>query len=1058
MRHVQGQDQKSQRRTPSKREEQRTHRTGETTEHTQKDSERDVRRERERQREREGDREREHTRDRINLKDQEKYREEESRRKEKREKERRKEREREGFRDGEQLGWERRTNRDEKETQDQVDMHIQTYKDRKREENQVRYTDRERDRERERWKEKEREKRRKDKEKKEKDRGKDYDWERVRDWAEGRQREKESEREKRAERGKERKTEKERRKEKEGSRDVEDERREKKKEHDRDRRERHRERERPGEQDEWRERDRREKLGQLSGPVDRDERRERRRSEKEQQKAGGSVGDLCDDQETQRPYKHHHQHHHQHHGEGEAVTDRTNTREEKKKREEKRHEDSRSSDQRHQTSERIHSRRDQEVENETGEDDDVEGGMKNKDYEEDFEDYEEDFEDLDEDEGKDEEEDEKGEREGWRELSAQRRDEIRAIQRAMEEENELVSSAHSWPPTKEDAPAHKVSVQTESRPARVGTVIDFTAARQREISHTAHKQQKRCAELLRLIDLDFSVTESLLDLTPVSEYDLYIKRFGSSNTKQVYVQCNEDNTDRDTQTEEPDTHEQWTQHPAEPSAVCGGPGVSQSAPESVVWMNTDSKRLSTFLHSAAQVIAVLLEENRTQRDSVTTLQSHTHSLSCSDRSLQLNNNLPFLHGRQVVLLHCSPVQVHTLLSVHGGCSTPSDETLDTHSLLCVWNIWQPSAPQKILTCEAEVRSCCFSPGQLSLVFAGTAVGSVLLWDLREASCSHVCLRVDTAQWVLRYPTFSTDAVLSGAGHLSSVVSVEPVLATQETEPRAPLLEDLEEPLGRSFQLGSLDEHGLLILWVVVELPTADDSGSQTDLGLRPGGRVKLLHSSSLQRRDPSTSRGVGEVTGVVPHLSLLLKFLSSDSNHYFIGMSTGLVMRGTRHGLRAEPKVYTPSEGGMPAEVTTLNFCPNREPFFLVGCSDGTLRLHYLLRAEPVCEWRVGSGGVRSVCWCPTRPAVFCVLDAVSVLHVWDLAERQDGPISSEKLHPDRVTGMAVFGEASNRSSTSGVVLARQSSKLEIHFLKQSLVLYRPSDTETLHSLVLNTP
>lgn len=42
-------------------------------------------------------------------------------------------------------------------------------------------------------------------------------------------------------------------------------------------------------------------------------------------------------------------------------------------------------------------------------------------------------------------------------------------------------------------------------------------------------------ELLRLIDLDFSRTFSLLDLPPVNEYDMYIRTFGTANTKQVSI-------------------------------------------------------------------------------------------------------------------------------------------------------------------------------------------------------------------------------------------------------------------------------------------------------------------------------------------------------------------------------------------------------------------------------------------------------------------------------------------------------------------------------------------
>lgn len=43
----------------------------------------------------------------------------------------------------------------------------------------------------------------------------------------------------------------------------------------------------------------------------------------------------------------------------------------------------------------------------------------------------------------------------------------------------------------------------------------------------------RSTRLLRLLDLDFSFTFSLLDLPPVNEYDMYIRNFGKKNTKQV---------------------------------------------------------------------------------------------------------------------------------------------------------------------------------------------------------------------------------------------------------------------------------------------------------------------------------------------------------------------------------------------------------------------------------------------------------------------------------------------------------------------------------------------
>ncbi len=39
--------------------------------------------------------------------------------------------------------------------------------------------------------------------------------------------------------------------------------------------------------------------------------------------------------------------------------------------------------------------------------------------------------------------------------------------------------------------------------------------------------------------------------------------------------------------------------------------------------------------------------------------------------------------------------------------------------------------------------------------------------------------------------------------------------------------------------------GILKLWVVVELTAADPFGSDSDLGLMPGGRVKLVKSVTI---------------------------------------------------------------------------------------------------------------------------------------------------------------------------------------------------------------------
>ncbi|KAG1960442.1 WD repeat-containing protein [Pimephales promelas] len=955
--HIQTHKEESRRR--SKREEEhRKHRDGESVGRRHRDPDPDARREREKQRHGESTREESKHRD---------------------------------------------PDRDRNQDIKREDVRDDRYKEKRRERDKALDYNRHRDGEEE-------EKRHDQVEKGNGERRRDRDKDRDNDMYKQRDREREKDR-RRAERDGERKIETDGRKEERTERGKEDRERDKEKE----RRERHRARESNRNRHEYeekqREGERKEKHRDKdnSGHKEREHRRDREEKEKRKRDKESHVTNKSNSQEVEQ--------HHQ-----DRDREKTREREEKDRRRERRHKeasDSKSERERkqkdssgHDMNERII--RDKEVGNEDTEKDKESSKDYHKDdYDEDFEDYEEDFEDLDEEKDDDDEEEEKEEddnnvREKKRELSPRRREEIEAIQKAIEEENERISSARSKPTTIESAITQRERHSEKSQTQ--GKIIDFVSAKQREVSQkVAKKQKKRSEELLRLIDLDFSITFSLLDLPPVNEYDMYIKTFGTANTKQAYVQCNEDNTDRDIQTEEVDMTDKWTQHPQEGNAACGGSKASQdTSVKSTARIATDSQRLTTFLRSAAQVMAVLIEENMTESNSARRLRSQTDALSFSDGCIQLNAKLPFLHGRQVSLLQFSQVQRQTLLSVHPPSSKTSAVRLDSETVICVWNIWEPSRPQKILLYESEVRCCCFSPGKVTLVFAGTAVGSVVVWDLREHSGTHCNLVVGKEVWILRYPTFSTDAVLSGVGHLSPVVSVEPVLTTADTSSKSTLTADIEESLGLSFQLGSLDENGVLTLWVVVELPKGNDSGSQTDLGLRPGGKVKLLHSSSLQ----TTERLPQDIImGFGSPVSLQLKFLPSDSNHYFIGTN-------------------------------------------MVGCSDGTVRLHSVLREDPLMEWSECSSGapILSVQWSQTRPAVFCVLDAASHLLIWDLTEKDYMPVITENIHNNRVTAMAMFGEPAKQNTFSGIALAKQSGKVEIQYFKKSLTVPSASDKDKLDS------
>ena len=82
-----------------------------------------------------------------------------------------------------------------------------------------------------------------------------------------------------------------------------------------------------------------------------------------------------------------------------------------------------------------------------------------------------------------------------------------------------------------------------------------------------------------------------------------------------------------------------------------------------------------------------------------------------------------------------------------------------------------------------------------------------------------------------------------------------------------------------YQTKYYSRSGILKLWVVVEILNPDPYGSDSDLGLVPGGRVKLVKSAT--------------VNIVTPNVKLLgtvrvhcLQFHPLHTNHIYVGTDT----------------------------------------------------------------------------------------------------------------------------------------------------------------------------
>ncbi|XP_053569806.1 cytoplasmic dynein 2 intermediate chain 1 [Bombina bombina] len=670
-------------------------------------------------------------------------------------------------------------------------------------------------------------------------------------------------------------------------------------------------------------------------------------------------------------------------------------------------------------------------------------------YEEDFEDYDDDFEEDSENDGEDKPE---------TEVKADRKvvfksAEIEEIQKAMLLENEKIASYAFQVQTAYEKETKQDQQDIPSRSSHRGTFIDFGTARKHQINHSvANKQKKRSTEILRLIDLDFSTTFSLFDLAPVKEYEMYIRNFGKTNTKQAYIQCNDDCIEREVQTEEIETEEKWTQHPGESAVVSGG-HKSDSSVNVGHGTKFDSQRLTRFLHSACQVIGILLEEECADRQFDWKLMSQEPCMSISDGCFHLNTNLPFLLNRTVYLLHFSQAQRNVLLTVHGLCND-SAVPLNNKYIICVWNIWEPSTPQNILFCESQVKCCCFSPSKASLVFAGTADGSVVVWDLREDFSMHQTMQILNSKWTFRSATFSTDAIFATISHTCPVKGVEPVPSTVSKEQGMSTFSSHEDRSGLSFQIASLDESGYIIFWVVVELRKPDLAGSSSDLGLIPGGKVKLVHSSVIHLNNNYFSK---DVSLLGSPQTLNIKFMPLDSSHFVVGTDIGVITHGTLNGLMQPPKQYKPLHSKMrPAKITAIDFSPFEIPAFLAGCSDGCIRLHMTSAEAPALQWTDSTDGhsITALQWSLTRPTVFFVLDSAFCIHIWDLLQNDLKPVAKEPILSDQILSMAAVGEPEKNKNLMGLALAKSSGKVEIQYINKKWAKPQPKEIEKLQMII----
>jgi WD40 repeat protein len=553
--------------------------------------------------------------------------------------------------------------------------------------------------------------------------------------------------------------------------------------------------------------------------------------------------------------------------------------------------------------------------------------------------------------------------------------ELRRIQQAMQAETKGLQSASSRPPSSSGAAAQgsRSGSRDEDRvpAARPSTSISSSIA---GLKQSLDPRAKRAKEILerRKFEVEKYV---VFKQNPVSEQDKALNRLRRGVVKHAFVQTSDGARSLGTQTKAPDTHDKSMHFPDDVGVDTESHSPADKNEDERL-SSSSSTRFFKFLDHAAYVCETLAVENAMASERRIRLKSgedegkegeeRRYRLS---KAARLDSKLVFpsetvetlssleqiLQGRDLAALRFSPSVSSTLLSCYGA-ARGIDEQQDAVTLFkektisCVWDVNLPHRPLHLLKSEGSASSACLSPSRDLFVVVGTEDGSIHVWDLRpQSALQSSSLLVDGL--AVCTPAYSTCGMNYRAPeqHTSTVVALESIGRSADS--------------GGTFQFGSMDDRGVLIIWSLIEFDAADEA-LVADKCVQIGGSVKMVMNTRIDMQQqylppylaPKQPRRRGSKTSALPlsptsvSTPLLtqvgpavaaLRFFPHDPNQFVVGTRTGRLMRGQRFEKAACRMQYHREQGVKTADasagVVCIDFHPFEPDYFLVGYEDGSI-------------------------------------------------------------------------------------------------------------------------
>lgn len=452
-------------------------------------------------------------------------------------------------------------------------------------------------------------------------------------------------------------------------------------------------------------------------------------------------------------------------------------------------------------------------------------------------------------------------------------------------------------------------------PYQVAGKVDVAPAKKHFIAPTTNAERSlrtlravRRAAVLKAVQLH-PVSFTLYDAAPQTLYEL-LRREIKLRSKRS--QARDDDAVVGTQTEDVEEDEQACQAPDDLAAQAKRALTDASASgRTAAALTANKARLSRFLTSASAVVEALCAENALASAGGAGGFGPKSELPLATRSARLALLDPF-SGRSPLDVSFSRDASETLVAYGlDGSAAPQGKKKEDQALrracqggglLAVWVMHQPSVPWHVLRALGLPTCCALATVPCRVAVAGTADGSVQIWDLREPATRHERVRVGGSRMALRSPTFCSDGGGVGRGHLA------PVVALSLSEPQA-------AAETADLIISSLDGAGRLVVWQVMEgdlsLLSVDESADADaggfGYGQAVGGRLRLVQTSVVQTCGPALSlapakgargvasgRGGGAGDEGLPERALCLAALPSDPSKFLVGTDGGRLLQVSR--------------------------------------------------------------------------------------------------------------------------------------------------------------------